>query len=149
MKLTQFSNYALRTLMFANMHNDRFCKCQEVADAFNISKAHLIKCVHNLGQWGFLECKRGKNGGFRLAKPASEITVGSVVRKTEDTFELVECFNAETNSCPLMLECELSRALKKATANFIAELDKLSIEDITTNKSILLTMLDQHRDKSK
>lgn len=60
MRLTQFSNYALRTLMFASLHPGRLCQCREVADAFNISKAHLVKCVHQLGQWGFVESVRGQ-----------------------------------------------------------------------------------------
>lgn len=141
MRLTQFSNYALRTLMFANLNEGRLCKCQEVADAFGISKAHLIKCVHQLGQWGFLECKRGRNGGFRLARPATEITVAQVIRKTEDTLDLVECFNGETNSCPLSAQCKLSRALQKALNVFIEELNHLTIQDITANRAELNALL--------
>jgi len=141
MRLTQFSNYALRTLMFANLNEGRLFKCQEVADAFGISKAHLIKCVHQLGQWGFLECKRGRNGGFRLARPATEITVAQVIRKTEDTLDLVECFNGETNSCPLSAQCKLSRALQKALNVFIEELNYLTIQDITANRAELNALL--------
>ena len=141
MRLTQFSNYALRTLMFANLNEGRLCQCQEVADAFGISKAHLIKCVHQLGQWGFLECKRGRNGGFRLALPAAEITVAQVIRKTEDTLDLVECFNKETNSCPLIAQCKLSRALQRALNAFIEELNHLTIQDITVNRAELSALL--------
>jgi len=147
MRLTHYSNYALRTLMFANLHSDRLCQSQEVADTFNISKAHLVKCVHQLGKWGFLDCKRGRNGGFRLAKPADQITVGQVIRKTEDTLELVECFNSHTNRCPLISHCTLSRALQTAMHNFIAELDNLTIDDITQNKSALISLLTQGTDQ--
>ena len=142
MRLTQFSNYALRTLMFAHLHDGRLCQCHEVADTFSISKAHIVKCVHQLGQWEFLECIRGRKGGFRLARPASEISVGQVIRKTEDSLALVQCFHVETNSCPLISGCHLKVALQSAMKNFLAELDALSIEDITLNKSQLLGLLD-------
>jgi Rrf2 family nitric oxide-sensitive transcriptional repressor len=141
MKLTQYSNYALRTLMFANLHSERLCQCQEVADAFNISKAHLVKCVHQLGQWGFIQSVRGRNGGFRLAKPARDITVGAVIRKTEDTLELVECFNSETNTCPLISDCKLNKTLMRAMKNFMDEMDSVTIEDITSNQRELLDLL--------
>ena len=142
MKLTQYSNYALRTLMFANLHDDRLCRCQEVADAFKISKSHLVKCVHQLGQWGFIHSIRGRNGGFRLARPAHKITVGAVIRKTEDTLDLVECFNSETNSCPLITGCKLNLLFTRAMAGFMAEMDRVTIEDITANQKQLLAMLD-------
>ncbi len=143
MKLTQYSNYDLRTLMFANLHADRLCQCQEVADAFQISKSHLVKCVHQLGQWGFVHSVRGRNGGFRLARPAHEITVGAVIRKTEDTLDLVECFNSETNSCPLITGCKLNQLLTRAMAGFMAEMDQVTIEDITANQKQLLALLNR------
>ena len=141
MKLTRYSNYAIRTLMFTNLHPDRLCQCQEVADTFKVSKAHLVKCVHQLGQWGFVHSVRGRNGGFRLARPANEITVGAVIRKTEDTLDLVECFNSETNSCPLITGCKLNQLLTHAMAGFMAEMDRVTIEDITTNQKQLLALL--------
>ncbi|NBR38341.1 MAG: Rrf2 family transcriptional regulator, partial [Alphaproteobacteria bacterium] len=113
----------------------------EVADAFNISKAHLVKCVHQLGQWGFIQSVRGRNGGFRLAKPARDITVGAVIRKTEDTLELVECFNSETNTCPLISDCKLNTTLMRAMKNFMDEMDSVTIEDITSNQRELLARL--------
>jgi len=141
MRLTQYSNYALRTLMFANLHSDRLCQCQEVADAFNISKAHLVKCVHHLGQWGFIKSVRGRNGGFKLARPAEDITVGAVIRKTEDTIELVECFNSETNTCPLISQCKLNLVLMQAMKRFMDEMDQVTIADITSNQRSLLNLL--------
>ena len=127
--------------MFANLHSDRLCQCQEVADAFNISKAHLVKCIHQLGQWGFIQNVRGRNGGFRLARPASDISVGAVIRHTEYTLNLVECFNSETNTCPLIHDCKLNKALMGAINNFMAEMDALTIEDITSNRNELLFLL--------
>lgn len=91
MRLTAYSNFSLRTLMVAAMRAPRLTTVQEVADAFGISRAHLVKCVHRLGRWGYLENLRGNRGGFRLARPAEAITIGEVVRRTEEGFDLVEC----------------------------------------------------------
>lgn len=137
MKLTVFTNYALRTLMFAAMREAQFTRVQEIADAFGISRSHLVKCVHQLGTWGYLENVRGRGGGFRLSKPANQITVGEIVRLTEDTLELVECFNSTTNRCPLIEACRLSRAFKRAFQSFIDELDTITIADITANSAQL------------
>ena len=143
MKLTQYSNYALRTLMFANLHSDRLCQCQEVADAFQISKSHLVKCGHQVGRWGFVHSVRGRKGGFRLARPAHEITVGAVIRKTEDSLDLVECFSSKTNGCPLITGCRLNRLFTRAMAGFMGEMDRVTIEDITANQKQLLALLNR------
>ena len=141
MKLTSYSTYAVRTLMFAALHPKRLCQAQEVADAFQISKAHVVKCIHQLGQWGFLENIRGRNGGFRLAQPATDISIGAVIRQTEDTLDLIECFDEATNSCPLLPACALNQALIGARDAFIAQLDKVSIADVTANQAALLALL--------
>ncbi len=142
MRLTSFTNYALRTLMVAAMRGDTLTRCHEVADAFGISRAHCTKCVHQLGQWGFLENVRGRGGGFRLARPAHTITIGEVVRLTEDSLELVECFNARTNTCPLMEACRLSRTFKRALAAFLEVLDGVTLADVVTNKEVLMPLLE-------
>ena len=140
MRLTTYTNYALRTLMFAALHDDRLTRAQEIADAFGISKAHLNKCIYQLGQWGYLQNVRGRSGGFRLAKPASEITIGEIVRRTEDTLELVECFNPETNTCPLMRMCRLSKTFQRAMKHFMDELDSITIADIAANGPALRSL---------
>lgn len=142
MKLTAYSNYSLRVLMVAAVRGERLTTVQEVADAFGISKAHLVKCTHQLGTWGYLTTVRGNKGGFRLARPAREISVGDVIRHTEEGFDLVECFAAETNTCPLIGMCELSCALKRAAGAFLAELDKLTLADLTAKPAPILAVLD-------
>lgn len=142
MRLTSFTTYALRTLMVAAMRGDRLTRCQEVADAFGISHTHCLKCVHQLGVWGYLENVRGRSGGFRLAVPADRIVIGEVVRRTEDSLELVECFNAATNTCPLMEACRLSRTFKRALAAFLAVLDEVTIADVVANRAELMPMLE-------
>jgi Rrf2 family nitric oxide-sensitive transcriptional repressor len=137
MRLTNYTNYALRTLMVAALRGPELVRVQDVADAFSISRAHLVKCVHQLGAWGYLENVRGRNGGFRLARPAAEITVGEIVRRTEDGFDLVECFNAATNTCALMNCCQLSTSFRKALQEFLAVLDGITIADIVSNRTDL------------
>lgn len=141
MRLTTFTSLALRTLMYAALHEGRLCRAQDMADAFGVSKAHLNKCVYQLGQWGYLENVRGRSGGFRLAIPAAKITVGEIVRKTEDTLELVECFNPQANTCPLIEMCRLSRTFKRALARFMDELDGITIADIVINRAALGDLL--------
>ncbi|MBV5265606.1 Rrf2 family transcriptional regulator [Pinisolibacter aquiterrae] len=141
MRLTSYSNFSLRTLMVAAMRDPQLSTVQEVAEAFGISRAHLVKCVHQLGQWGYLVNVRGNRGGFRLARPAAEITLGEVVRRTEEGFDLVECFDPATATCPLVGRCRLSTALKSARDVFLAELDRLTVADIITNRDEILDIL--------
>lgn len=141
MRLTSYSNFSLRTLMVAAMRSPRLSTVQEVADAFGISRAHLVKCVHQLGQWGYLENVRGNRGGFRLARPPEEISLGEIVRRTEEGFDLVECFDPATATCPLVGRCRLSVALRVARDVFLEELDRMTVADVTTNAGEILDIL--------
>lgn len=141
MRLTSYSNFSLRTLMVAAMRAPRLSTVQEVADAFGISRAHLVKCVHQLGQWGYLENVRGNRGGFRLARPAHEISLGEIVRRTEEGFDLVECFDPVGSTCPLVGRCRLSVALRAARDVFLEELDGTTIADVVTNRREILEIL--------
>ncbi len=141
MKLTSYSNYTLRILMIAAARFPTLTTIGEVADAFGIAKTHLVKCVHQLGQWGYIETIRGARGGFRLARDASSITVGEIIRRTEDGFDMVECFKAETSSCPLLKHCLLRPALLRATGAFLETLDAHTLEDISDNGDDLLRLL--------
>lgn len=141
MKLTSYSNYALRTLQMAALRHPRLTTVAMVARAHRLSNSHITKIVHELGQAGFLETVRGRGGGFRLARPAEEITVGEVVRLTEGPIEVVECFNPSTNTCPLLGACRLSGAINEATRAFFDVLDKVTIADIAHNRDALLARL--------
>ncbi|MCB1971213.1 MAG: Rrf2 family transcriptional regulator [Geminicoccaceae bacterium] len=143
MRLTTFTNYALRTLMYAAMKGDDLSRAQEIADAYGVSRAHMNKCIHHLGAWGYLRNVRGRSGGFHLARPAHQITVGEIVRRTEDSLELVECFNDQTNTCPLISMCRLSRTFKRAMARFMDELDGVTIADLVRNREALWPLLHQ------
>ena len=141
MRLTSYTNYALRVLMIATMREGQLVTVQEVAEIFGVSKAHLVKCVHQLGVWGYLENVRGRHGGFRLAKPAKDITVGEIVRKTEDDLNLVECFDAVTNICPLIGLCGLGKTFKRACNAFLQVLDTTTVADISANRTEVLETL--------
>lgn len=141
MRLTSYTNYALRILMVAAMRSPRLSRVHEVADAFGISKAHLVKCVHQLGLWGYLENVRGRHGGFRLARPAGAITVGEIVRRTEDSLDLVECFAPDTNTCPLIGTCRLGCGFRRALDAFFLVLDGMTVADLVADRAALQAAL--------
>lgn len=143
MRLTQYSNFALRTLQLVALRSPAIVSVDDVSRAHGISKSHLVKVAYDLSQRGYIETIRGRKGGMRLARPADTITVGEIVRWTEAPLELVECFNPETNTCPLEGVCHLSRGLQRALRAFLSVLDDLTIADISYNRGVLLERLVQ------
>jgi Rrf2 family transcriptional regulator, nitric oxide-sensitive transcriptional repressor len=141
MKLTAFTNYALRTLQMAAIRTPQITRIDDVASAHGINRPHMVKVVHMLGKAGYLETVRGRGGGFRLSRAPEEIRVGDVVRLTEGPIVLVECFHAPTNTCPLIGICRLSRKLNEATRAFMQVLDETTIADIAQNRNELMTRL--------
>lgn len=141
MRLTNYSNYALRTLQMAALRAPDRVRIDEVALAHGIKSSHLTRIVHDLGQAGLLETRRGRGGGFRLARAADTITVGEVVRLTEGPLTLVECFAPASSTCPLTGICRLSAGLGRALTAFLAVLDDMTIADISANRSDLLARL--------
>lgn len=142
MRLTAYTNFCLRTLMVAAVRAPELSTVQDVASRFGISRAHLVKCVHRLGQWGYLENVRGNRGGFRLAREPDSITVGEVVRHTEDGFDLVLCFDENAGECPLRGDCRLKTALTKARDAFLHTLDNTTLADVTANADALRMVLE-------
>jgi len=129
MRLTTMTDYALRLLMYVAQHPDRLCTIAEVATAYGISEAHLMKITHQLGLAGYIETVRGKGGGMRLAKPAAEINLGAVVRSVEADFMLVECMATGSN-CALTGHCKLTGIFSVALQRFLAHLDRYSLADL-------------------
>ena len=140
-KLTNYTNYALRTLQMAAIRAPHLVRIDEVAQAHRINRAHLTKVVHQLAQAGYIETVRGPKGGLRLARAGDKIVVGEVVRLTEGPMDVVECFNPARNTCKLRGICKLSTALHRATAAFMAVLDDLTVADIASNRDDLLARL--------
>jgi len=130
MRLSDYSDYSLRVLMYCAANQDRLVTIAEMADRHQVSKNHLMKIVHDLGRQGLLETIRGRGGGLRLLKSPSSIRVGDVLRNSETDFRLVECFDASTNTCVLTPVCGLRRVLRKALTAYFAELDGVTLADI-------------------
>jgi Rrf2 family nitric oxide-sensitive transcriptional repressor len=132
MQLTQWTDYSLRVLMYCarNTQRDRPITIMEILEKHQISKSHLTKIVSFLSNAGLLTTTRGRHGGIALAKSANEITVGYVVRLTESSFDMVECFNKNTNTCSITSNCKLKHLLKEATNAFLMRLDQVTLEQI-------------------
>ena len=141
LRLTQYSNFALRILQMIAMRAPAIVTVEEIARAHRISKAHLVKIAAELSRRGYIETMRGRHGGMRLARPAEQISVGEFIRWTEGPLELVECFNPATNTCRLIDVCHLSRGLQRAMRAFLSVLDDLTIADIAINRDALLDRL--------
>jgi Rrf2 family nitric oxide-sensitive transcriptional repressor len=137
MRLTDYTDYSLRTLMYLGIHRDRLVTIQDIADAYSISKSHLMKVVHQLGLAGLVETIRGRSGGLRLGKEPEDINIGDVVRRTEPDFTMVECFNRQHNECVLAPSCELQDALAKATKAYLAVLNEFTLADLLRNSGSL------------
>lgn len=130
MQLNAFTDYALRVLVFAAVRPDRRCLTADVATAFGISRHHVVKVVNELQHLGYLHTVRGRSGGFALAQDPARIRVGDVVRRVEGTMVLVECFDRDTNACPLAPACGLKGVLREAFGAFLAVLDRYSLADL-------------------
>ena len=131
MRLTDYTDYTLRVLMFCALHPERSITIAELAESHAVSKNHLMKIVNDLARQGLLQTTRGRGGGLRLLKPASEIRIGDVVRQSETDFRVVECFDASHNACTLTSHCQLKLVFSKALQSWLAELDKVTLADIT------------------
>ena len=129
MRLTNFSDYALRVLMYAALREDRLITIEETAQVYGVSRAHLMKVANQLARAGFLKAVRGRSGGLTLAKPAKSIRLGDVLRATEPDFALVECFT-EDNRCVITRRCRLRGVLHEALSAFTGTLDKYTLADL-------------------
>lgn len=129
MRLTQYTDYSLRVLIYLAYKKDANVTISELADFYHISRNHLVKVVHNLGLNGFILTIRGKNGGLRLAHSAEKIVVGDVVRAMEPDFNLLECFSPEEDQCVITRACALKSVLFNARDVFLQELDKYTLAD--------------------
>lgn len=129
MRLTTFSDYALRVLLYAASAGDRLVTIEETAGTYRISRAHLMKVVNILTRTGYLRSVRGRAGGFALARPPEEIRLGAVVRATEPDFALAECFGGGSQ-CVIGGCCRVPQVLNEALRAFIAALDRYTLADV-------------------
>lgn len=137
MQFTHFTDYSLRTLIYLGARQDALATISEIADEYGISQSHLTKVVHQLANRGYIQTIRGKGGGMRLARLPQLIIIGDVVRDMEENINLVECFNAKNQSCPLLPACTLKSVLAEARRNFFDTLDRYTLADLLVSKSSL------------
>jgi Rrf2 family nitric oxide-sensitive transcriptional repressor len=134
MRLSLFSDYSLRVLMFAALKGETF-SLSEAAEAYDISRHHLVKVVNFLAKLGYLETRRGRGGGIVLGMPPEDIRIGMVVRRTEDTPFIVECFDKKHNTCAINGSCRLKGALAQAVNAFYEALDRHTLRDLVSGSA--------------
>lgn len=131
MRLTDYTDYTLRVLMFCALNPDRSVTIAELAQSHAISKNHLMKIVNDLANQGVLQTTRGRGGGLKLQKNPADIGIGDVVRASETDFRMVECFDSTHNACTLTAHCRLKAVFGSALESYLRELDKVTLADIT------------------
>ncbi len=141
MRLTTYSDYAFRALIYLAVRGDEPCTIQEMADHYGISRNHLMKVVQQLGQLGYVETTRGRGGGIRLGRAPSAINLGEVVRHTEDDMTIVECFDPANDRCAISRACRLRGVLGEALAAWLAVLDRYTLADLVENERALVRLL--------
>ena len=143
MRLTSFTDYTLRVLIYLGTHrrNGRLATIGDIAAAYGISENHLMKVVHHLARHGHVETVRGKGGGMRLARAPEDINIGDIVRGAEEDLALVECFQRGGYRCPIEAACTLSGLLQSALDAFLGVLDRQTLADLLKPRARLATML--------
>lgn len=136
MRLTLHTDYALRTLIYAAVKNNRLVSIKEISNLYKISENHLVKVIHRLGKGGFIKTQRGHGGGIQLARAPEEICIGDVIRFTEEGLAVMICMSKENQSknknCLLSAGCVLKSRMGEAQEAFLSVFDKLYLSDVVT-----------------
>jgi len=140
MKLTRFTDYSLRVLIYLGLKDNGRVTIKEISDAYNISRNHLMKVVSLLTRMGYVDARRGPGGGIALARSATDIVIADVVRDMEDDLNLVECF-CEEGSCIIKPVCELKSVLGQALAAYLETLEGYTLRDLLRPKAQLAQVL--------
>lgn len=140
MRITVFSDYALRVLTYLGVNGEQRTTVSEIATAYGISHSHLMKVVQSLAALGYVETTRGKGGGLKLARPPAEISLGQVLRATEEGSALVECFGPDS-ACRILSGCTLPRIFNEAIESFFATLDRYTLADLLVRPEQLVELL--------
>ncbi len=141
MRLTAFTDYCLRALIYVALKGDEIATIDEIAERYAINRNHLVKVIFRLGQLGYLDTLRGKGGGIRLAKDPAKINLGRLVRQTEDDLALVECFQGRDCLCVIEPACVLKKALHQALNAFLKTLDGYTMADLLKPSRSLARLL--------
>ena len=139
MRLTRYTDYALRVLLYLGARPDRLCSIGEIARAYGISQNHLMKVVNDLAQAGYVASVRGRSGGIRLGRAPEAINIGAVVRHTEDGFQVVDCA-----TCVIAPVCGLTGALDDAVRAFLGVLDSYTLGDLMNRRADYVQLFDRN-----
>ncbi len=140
MRLTVHTDYAIRTLIFLAIHEDKLATISDISEQYQISKNHMMKVAQELVHHKFVISERGRNGGLRLARPPAEINLGEVIQKMEADFYLVSCLDPDKNNCKIIGNCGAQSIMHEAIAAFIAVFRQYSLEDAVINENRLKSM---------
>jgi Rrf2 family nitric oxide-sensitive transcriptional repressor len=140
-RLTVYTDFSLRLLMYLAVKEGGLATIAEVAESYGISRNHLMKVAHQLGLAGYVATVRGKNGGLRLARPAETVILGDVVRRTEPDLALVPCFHPVDAPCAIWPKCVLREAMQNALEAFLKTLDGYTLADLARPASQLRVLL--------
>jgi len=141
MRLTTFSDYTLRVLIYLALDQTKLATIPVIAAAYGISENHLMKVVHQLACAGVVETTRGKGGGIRLALPPEEIRLGQIVKVAEGVAPIVECLGEEASACRIAPACRLSGILVRAFDALYEVLDEYTLADLVGNRRALKQVL--------
>lgn len=141
MRLSAYSDYSLRVLMQAALRSPHLVTVDEVAETFRISRHHLVKVVHDLGRSGYLKTRRGMGGGFSLARPPSDISLGAIVRSGEESEVVIDCKDTPRDWCRLAPACRLKGVLDEAANAFFAVLDGYTVADLVKQPARMRAVL--------
>lgn len=142
MQLSAYSDYSFRVLMHAAVHAPRRVTVDEVAAGFGISRHHLVKIVHELGQRGYLATHRGIGGGFTLGQPAARIRLGDIVRLGEERESMIDCSDKQDCLCRISSACVLKDVLEEAAAAFFAVMDRHTLEDLVKQPARIRALME-------
>ncbi len=142
MRLTSFTDYSLRVLIYLGLREDGLATIREISDTYGLSENHLMKIIQTLGKLGYIETVRGRGGGMKLAGKPEEFNLGQIVRQVEPDFAIVDCFNAQRrHECVISPACRLQGVLDKAVKAFLDVLDRYTLDDLLQNPKRLRTLL--------
>lgn len=145
MRLSRFTDISLRALMYLGAHPDRLVPTAEMSDRLHVSREHLMKCLQALADFDLVEGVRGRGGGFRLSGDGGEIRLGDLVRRTEPTLAMAECFEPVSH-CPLTGQCRLAGVLAESQKAFFATLDRYTLGDLLAADRETLVQLEGPHD---
>jgi len=141
-RLTAYTDYSLRVLIYLGLRQDRLATIGEISDTYGLSANHLMKIIHNLGKLGYIDTVRGRGGGLRLAGKPEEINLGQLVRQIEPDFAIAECFNpSRHHDCVITPACRLRLVFQKALQAFLDVLDTYTLADLLQNPTGLKSLL--------